>query len=508
MKTNKIKHKLVSAKLYSRLLQAQLAEKTTNKPSDDPESSSSTQQIVDKKEPEFKEKVEDYLHGPEVVQAIEDKITPYFQKEVDSFIQRHQDKVFVYATNQEELIKDVTEDFPVLKYLKWASYVLDAAFVALTVKNIAQTVFTLGAGAVEAIPEEAAAYAGKQVVQQFIKTSLKEILIKIATKLISKQILAAGAMKVGKAFAAQALRQVGLMSFYNAMASTLTETSLSTLKNILIEKGTSEYGLPKEFVTQFVKPDTTLDTAKNIAESFYKKEIEGLKQMFATQPGLEHLAFNTALSMIWGLKGRLNIAAFQGISKLDQLTSQVRGIQQGKKDSTESILTDDQINEMLKKSQIPKNLYSNYITYLKQSVKTEKDAQTKIHTIDIAISSIMDSLYELVMIDLVRENKDYFLKNKDKLNSFIAKITDVNNMSLEDLLQRSETNSPDQALQDLYQQKLLEINELLVKVGLSSNPEKINALRKYFMDWLNLKQYKAKLQKETFGDSSPKTPKK
>jgi hypothetical protein len=104
------------------------------------------------------------------------------------------------------------------------------------------------------------------------------------------------------------------------------------------------------------------------------------------------------------------------------------------------------------------------------------------------------------MIDFVRENKDKFSQNPELLNDFIRNITDINNMSMDDLLERSETSSFDEAFSQLYKSKILEINSQLEKVSLSANPDLINKLRVHFMDKLNLKLYKRNLYKETFGE--------
>lgn len=468
-------------------------------------------------------KVTSFLTSQEAFQQLSSHLVPMIEKPAKEFVAKNQEKIPQYMQDQELLLHDIEEQIPLAKYLNSLLKVLDALFIASTIASIVTTVLSLGAATPATLSLEAAKAVGRKAVTAFVKKEGKALLKKLFSKAILKEITKVGlkgVTQLSKFFLKEAAIKAGLIVTIDSLLSVVSDITLTATKNLLLEKGVSEFHLPKDMVVELVQPQTSTDAFKRILSSAKDKIETDLKELFTTQEGFKSLAYGAALRKLWQVLGTKSLA-----KKMYQKNMAMSYIQEPSNSSKDKYLaaisklqghlvqqlknTSNKIQdyeELLKKSFIPQSLYSQYTQYINQAAEGLDDqsrikkAEAVINSADLTITSINDSLYELVMIDFVRENKDKFSQNPELLNNFIRNITDIDNMSMDDLLERSETSSFDEAFMQLYKSKILEINSQLEKVALSTNPDLINKLRTYFMDKLNLKLYKSNLYKETFGE--------
>ena len=482
------------------------------------------------------------LQSQETYNQIATYLEPFLQVPVDAFIAKTKDKAPEYLANPELLIKDLEEEIPLAKYVSYVSKAIDVLFISITLAEIAATIFSAGAATPATAASAVVTTAVKATLSQFIKKEGINILKKVFSKIILKKIAKFGVTELSKGFISSVLYWNARIIILDTLSVAASDVALTAAKNLLIEKGVSELGLPKETIDVLIKPETTADAFKRILINSKDKAYASLQELFTSERGFKNLAVEMALSRVRKLIGTkaFSTAIYQrekilsyvqdpknnnpntyksNYQKLkDKFAPDNNNSQDGSESSDSKAKSQDKIevSKLLEKSILPKSLYSKYQEYVAEFTKNipeindkTKKAQDLIHTAELKISAINDSIYELVMIDFVKENKTFFMSNPKKLNEFIRQITDIDNMSLDDLLANSETTSVDVALQDLYKQKMIEINNMLEIVSFTGNPNSINDLRVYLMNKLDVKGYKRNLSKEVFGrDYNSQAPKK
>lgn len=498
-----------------------------------PSNQDQIKQVVNETQGELSQKVEEFLTSSSVVKWIEETMTPYLEKPVEEFVQKNADKAPEYLSNPETLIADITNEFPIIKYLDYLMKAMDAAFILSSLFSIATIVFSAGATSEIAIPAEVAKWAARKELKVFIRKYARNLLTKITARLAATTItrLGLGAIAgISKHFLIEAALQAGLLITYNLIKSVVTDATLTATKNIIAEKGATEFGLPKEVIEQLINPDTDTDAFHRILDSFTNQTEKGLAQLFTTEQGFKSLAFGAALRKLWNVLGtksqvsKLNMRAdlhhmlqdpsYSNVNRLKQnLLNQTQRAENIRSDnekaSENSLMTKSEVKHILSGSSIPKSLYNDYYEYIEKATSHLQDpeaakklATQKVQAADLTVNSIHEAILELGTLDFIKQYKDQLASQPRELEALLQKAAQTN-APIQSLMEETETKDVNSLVDALRKSKQQTIQQLLGRLMIGNKTQSDEAaLMDYFTREASLSDYKQNLYEEIFHGES------
>lgn len=477
----------------------------------------SKQENFDKAHAKVAEQVEDLLSNPSIYRSIEKTISPHLKSRAERFVQENQDKASEYAANPELLIRDIEQQVDLFKYVKYLEKALDAALIASTILSIGAIIFSGGAATPGAAAAEMAKWSARKALKKYVRQAGKKTLSKIISKQALKNIAKLGlgaAGKIGKHFLQEAVFQGSTLTGLNLVSSIVKDVGTTTAKNIVAEHGTSTLKLPRSMVDRLVqtKDDSAFD---RVLDSFKTKTINDLKRLFSTEQGFKNLAFGVALRKLWQVRGIKNKAIqtnmranvhqlvkdpkYKNPLYLHQMLTRDRGKQQ-------QSITDQQIEQILKKSQIPKSLQDDYLIYLKDQIKdvenqteAEKIVEEKIQAAEILVDSIRDEIIELGTLDVLSQYGDKL--NSTQQIELLEEILDQEILSLNTIFDKYQKKNIKELASAIRSNKIVQIEQIISRLALGKLDSKaIETLQREFVKQASLARYKQNLITELFND--------
>ena len=459
---------------------------------------------------------EDFLTG-EGLTFVEDKLAPLIKGPAEEFIKNNSDKGPQYIANPDLLIQDINDQIPIVKYLGYLSNALDAASIIASIMALATATLAIIPSGGASIPlvaaEETAKLAIRKQIKNFIKTRGKEVLTKIFSKQILKT-LARASVGVGKAFLDAALWRAQVILYYDVLSSVISDVTLTALKNILLERGTTQFKIPKDIVDSLVKPETNTDAFRRILGKAKQSVESDLANLFTTEQGYKDIAYTAALTKLWKVFGinsklvqlnmrrRLNqLLEDPSYSKLDKLKSNL-----SKRFQFEQNPNAD-VDNMLKKSKIPETLHKSYRNYIAEAIAdlessaAEEKAKTIVHSTDLMIESIYNNIKELAILDFIKENYSRLKNRKADLDRLLQDVTDSKIGSVSALMEETGAKTFEGLISDLRKRQVNLLKSQIGRVLVDNRDDKnISNLMQIFGKTVGYQNYKSQLSRDIFGE--------
>lgn len=488
---------------------------------------------------QLQEKIDELLLSPEIYRTLEDKFKVVASSAVEKFIEVNKEKISEYTNNPDLLMKDIEEQLPLIKYLNWLDTALDVALIASSIVSLVSVVFTSGAASPAAISLETAKWSARALMKKFIKKEGLQLLKKLFSREILKRIATSvatkGAVTFTKNFLEQTMRQIAIIFTIDALLSILKEVSLNAFKDIIAAKGAEKLGLPESVISDLLGVKSDAQAAEQILINFKSSVEKDLKNLFTTQKGLAHLAFDAAIlsvldrykinskilrrNILFDLHHFLKDESIKGSAKkwveqqeqILQLTKEqiptTDILKRLTKDSKQPF-TEDQFEQILKKHGIPSFLFPAYLKALVGKIKTQQsitsDVEIKKLTEDLAIKAsldifnMQDNIRELAVIEFIKQYKDRLQKNPSALRSLLKDVSDIETTSPEQLLLQTKTSSLDELLDLMTRQKKYLINIFAEKLAIFPSSEVLDKIKQWLTKQANLQSYKTNLYNSIF----------
>lgn len=461
---------------------------------------------------------EEWIMSRSVRNVITDNVAPYTEKAVEEFVEKNRDKAADYAANPDLLVRDIQNQIQWFQYINYLTYSLDAALIASSVVSLAATIFSGGTAAPATVPIEVAKWGARKALKKTLRQRGKEILTKImskqALKVIRRKGLAAGG-QFSKFFLQEASFHLAVLSSLNLMSSVATDVGVTAVKNIIAEKGVSEFNLPKQYVNAIAKPHVDQSAFNRITQSFIKKTERDLKKLFTTQAGLRNLAFGMALRKLWSVRAikskiaRMNMRANVKMLLRDRkyfnaayLSNALSGKFDREKQREEELLSNRDLLELIRGSQIPELLHNDYVEYLGELIEKETDPnaarkviEEKLQATDLTIDAIQDEIIELGTLDFIEENQKTLTTGQ--LDDLLRSVIDLETISARSLIDRYQVKSLSELVNYLKDEKRSTTESLIKRMCVDRKSRKLQEqLMRHFVDEASLSTYKRNLAKE------------
>jgi hypothetical protein len=477
--------------------------------------SPTSEQLPDKKETSLNEAhakaskwVEETISNSSILNVVEDKLQPVITKSADEFLEANQDNIATYASNPEVLIKDLKNYYSFKDYLKYVTYAIDAALAVVGIATIVSTFLSGGATA----PAAAVGYASRKAIsygaKQFVKRQGINLLARVSSRIILKKITKEGLKQVGVNLSKHFLRSAIYNSLFivaaNAIEKTLTDIGLAATKNLLKDKG-SQLGIPPSLLEQLLKTEDD-NAFRRVLKNTRTGISQDLQELFTTENGFRKLALGAAFSKLWKTKEIAQAIEREDLeNKLKQLSKDPKYKQPlNKIRLQDQQVTKQKLAESVKKSKIPVRLQPSYQSHLEEltaQVPTQEVSriiEPKIELANLTTDQIVDELYEVAALEFV-------IKNEQKLTSkqitqLLGEALDTKNISLESLKRSTKQTKLTDIVYTLLKYKTIYIKQLLKKLSLGSQDDKmLDALKNDMMKYAGTDIYKMNLAKQYFG---------
>ena len=492
--------------------------------SDQNNSSDTATQFSSKQQTQLEQKAFELIGSPEIYHLLEDKAKDLLEKPVDDFIEKNKGKASVYLSNPEELMNDVTQQVPLIKYLRWLDNALDAAMIASSVISLVGLVASFGTASEVIVPAEMAKWTARGLIKKFIEKEGLQLL----TKFFVQQVLAKipslalkGTVAFGKNFLKQALLQAKMLIIVDVLLSIVQTTTTNALKDVLATKGVEEFGLPQSVVTNILQPENDQQAVQQILSNFRDKLIQDLQNLFTTEQGLKNIGFNAAIATVLGV-ANINSSTLQksiltsinlGLKDRNLAGRASQYIEQQKKllQTPIKVLTKDDLLTMIKQRGLPELLVDNYYSLIVNKLQQQQALEDKNKAEDIAkkqldkasllMYDIQNQFKELATLQFILQYKVQLQKDPLDLQNLLQFATGSKTESLQSLLLQTKAKSFEDLIDNLSRQKKHLISSLTESLALDSSNSKKQQLFDIFEKRVDMEEYKRRLHESTLAVS-------
>lgn len=432
-------------------------------------------------------KVEKFLlSNKDTVDAVSEKLQSKLLPVAQEFVKNNPEKIEEYESDPDALIRDIKAS-DVFKYLDWLMVAIEGAFFASSIFSLVATVMSGGTAAAATIPAEAVKWSMRTAIKSYIKKYGERLIVKILHKQIIKILKSSSASVLGniaKHFIKSAAIHATLTVVLNLILTMLEDVGLTAVKNILADKGVSDFNLPRDLVEDLLKAKEP-SAFKRITKNFLGKTESDLTKLFTTQAGFKKIAFGSALSKLWELramkgpkqkleniKGKLKEAANDPKYKKNLSREEQEKIKK-----QQSSMSKEELLKKISNSSIPVALIPHYVNTIQELLRNKnkleagKIVENKIIAAETLAKEIRDELREVEVLNFIKDNQKQL--PLDQVNKLMADVTETQLANVKSLMSEAEVDNLDQLIATMKRNKLIGVDQQINTLALSSRDPKL-----------------------------------